>query len=409
MSTHQSRWKPRGRHPDHRLTAVTIRQLRRPGRYADGNGLYLVVEPSGAKRWSWCGVIQGKRSELGLRSVQLVSLRDAREQAREIKRQARAGEDPRLVRHRAQQTIPTFRAAALAVHAEHSPHFKNAKHRAQWIATLETYAFPVIGDRPVDTIASGDVLAVLSPIWMAKPETARRVKQRMKLVFDWAKASGYRTGDNPTEGLTKVLPKHKGDKQHHPALPYQAVPAFLTALRTVPDLRDAVRRGLELLVLTATRTTEVLLATWREIDFETKTWTIPGARMKAGKDHQVPLCPRAMELLEQAYRTRDNSPWICPGRKPDKPLSNMSLLKAARRLTAVALTVHGFRSSFRDWSAERTNVPRDVCEAALAHALTDKTEAAYKRTHLFEKRRELMTLWSRFVTSRPGEVIAIGA
>lgn len=239
--------------------------------------------------------------------------------------------------------------------------------------------------------------------------THSRQHPHQKNVFDWAKASGYCSGDNPTERVTKVLPKHKGDKQHHPALPYQGVPAFLTTLHTQPDVLPSVRLGLEYLVLTATRTTEVQHAQWDEINFDTRTWTVPGARMKHGRDHQIPLCARAVAILERAQQLRGNSPFIFPGHKPDKPLSNMTFLKAARRLTKATLTVHGFRSSFRDWSAEKTSMPRDVCEAALAHTLQDKTEAAYKRTALFDKRRELMDLWAHFATSTPSNVVAIGA
>lgn len=400
--------RKQGKHPYHQLTAVSVRTIRRPGRHIDGHGLYLFVDPrTGAKRWIWRGVIQGKRCDLGLGGWPRVSLADAREEALRILRDARQHKNPRLERQQ-EQAVPTFRVAALTVHAEHAPTFKNAKHRAQWIATLETYAFPVIGDRKVHAIASSDVLAVLSPIWTVKPETARRVKQRIKLVFNWAKASGFCRGDNPTDGLTEVLPKLNGDKQHHPALPYQAVPAFLTALRTTPDILPAVRLGLEFLILTATRTNEVQLATWDEVDLASKTWTIPGVRMKSGRAHEVPLCARAVEVLEEAQRLRrTDSPWIFPGHKPGKPLSNMTFLKAARRLTTATLTTHGFRSSFRDWSAERTNIPRDVCEAALAHTLKDKTEAAYKRTALFDKRRELMDLWAHFATSTPATVHAL--
>ena len=403
------RSKPRGPHPVQRLTATSVRHQRAPGRYADGNGLYLVVDPSGAKRWAWRGVIQRKSSELGLGSVALVSLADARAQAIVCKRTARAGGNPLLDRRREQRVVPTFKAAATLVHAEHRKTFRNAKHAAQWLASLDNDVFPVIGDRPIHTIESGDILKVLTPIWMVKPETARRVKQRIKVVFDWAKASGYRGGDNPTDGLSKVLPKHKGDKQHHAALPYRAVPAFVTALRAMPDMDDAVRDGLELLILTATRTNEVQLAMWPEIDLETATWTIPGDRMKSGREHRVPLSARAVAILEQARARATGSPFVFPGIKPGKPLSNMTFLKAARRLTTVPLTTHGFRSSFRDWSAERTNVPTIVCEAALAHVVKDKTEAAYRRTDLFDRRRELMDLWSRFATGTPADIVPLRA
>jgi integrase len=257
-------------------------------------------------------------------------------------------------------------------------------------------------------IDSSDILRVLTPI-TTKPETARRLKQRMKVVFDWAKPSGFCRGDNPTDGVTKVLPKHKGDKQHHAALPYQGVPTFVTTLRGIPDMRPSVRLAFEFLILTATRTSEVQQATWTEIDLETQTWTIPGRRMKSGRDHRVPLSTRAVEILRQARTLSDGRSWVFPGTQPNKPLSNMAFLKAVPRLTTADMTPHGFRSSFRDWSAEKTSMPRAVCEAALAHVLTDKTEAAYYRTDLFDRRRDLMDLWSQFATSTPATVVAIAA
>lgn len=395
--------KPRGRHPHQRLDALTVRQQREPGRYADGNGLYLVVDDSGAKRWIWRGLVHGRRCDLGLGGVTYVSLAEARDLARTYRQTARKGGNPKQQRDQ-QRSMPTFAEAAREVHREHSQAFKNPKHRAQWLASLEADAFPKLGELSIETITSADVLQVLTPIWLTKPETARRVKQRMKLVFDWAKAKRFRSGDNPTEGLTKVLPKHKGDKQHHAALPYRDVPTVLTALADLPDVHHAVRQALEFVILTATRTNEVLCAQWDEIDLKAKTWTIPATRMKAGKPHIVPLAARALAVLTEARTHASDVPWIF-GRF-DKPLSNMTLLKAARRLTTAPLTVHGFRSSFRDWSAEQTNVPRDVCEAALAHTIKDKTEAAYKRTDLLEKRRALMAQWATYVTTPPsGKVL----
>jgi integrase len=405
----RTRFKPHGRHPYQRLSAVSLRRSRTPGRHADGNGLYLVVDPSGAQRWIWRGVIQGKRSDLGLGSVSFVSLSDAREKAVSYRRLAREGGNPKIERAHTRRIVPTFKAAAIEVYTEHRKTFKNAKHAAWWLQSLVNDVFPIIGERRIDTIDAGDVLKVLTPVWTVKPETARRLKQRMKLVFDWAKASGFCAGDNPTEGLTKVLPKHKGDKQHHPALPYQAVPSFVTTLQTVPDMQDAVRLGLEFLILTATRTNEVQRAIWSEVNLETKTWTIPGERMKSGRDHRVPLSDRAVAILEQVRGVHPRSPYLFPGSKPEKPLSNMTFLKAARRLTTAPLTTHGFRSSFRDWCEERTNTPRTVSEAALAHVVKDKTEAAYRRTDLFDRRRDLMTLWAQFVTSTPADIIAIRA
>jgi integrase len=386
---------------------VSVNAKKAPGRYADGQGLYLVVDPSGAKRWIWRGVVHGKRSDLGLGSVHVVSLADARTEAQHCRRRAREGGDLLAERRRHKRVVPTFKAAALELHAEHSKTFRNAKHRAQWLASLEADVFPVIGARPVHTIGSSDVLKVLTPIWTVKPETARRLKQRIKVVFDWAKASGFCSGDNPTDGLTKVLPKHKGDKQHHAALPYQGVPEFIQTLRTISDMRSSVRLAFELLIVTASRTNEVQLARWPEIDLEARTWTIPGARMKSGREHRVPLSPRAVEILEAARALSRGDGWIFPGAKADKPLSNMAFLKAVPRLTTATITPHGFRSSFRDWSAERTSIPRAVCEAALAHVVKDKTEAAYHRTDLFERRRELMDLWSQYATSTPATVITL--
>jgi len=400
--------KPRGRHPDKRLTAVRVRTLTTPGRYADGNGLYLFVDLSGAKRWVWRGVIAGKRSDLGLGSAQLVSLADVRVEAARLRRMVRAGGNPLVERRRERRIVPTFKEAAMQVHADHSATFRNAKHAAQWLASLDADVFPVFGDRPVSAIDSADVLKALAPIWTTKPETARRVKQRIKVVFDWAKASGLRSGDNPTDGLAKVLPKHRGEQQHHAALPYRAVPTFIAALRTA-DASESIRLAFELLILTATRTNEVLRATWAEVDLDAKVWTIPGSRMKAGREHRVPLSARAVEILKRAQACAADSAYVFPGRTPAKPLSNMAFLMLLRRLKHDTITTHGFRSSFRDWAAEKTNVPRAVCEAALAHTLRDKAEAAYNRTDLFDRRRELMNTWTKFATAKPADVVSIRA
>jgi integrase len=238
----------------------------------------------------------------------------------------REGKNPLAERRRERRVAPTFKEAALTVHAAHAATFKNAKHKAQWLASLEADVFPVFGDRTVDMIDSADVLKALSPIWTTKPETARRLKQRIKVVFDWAKASGHRSGDNPTEGLTKLLPKHGGERQHHAALPYQAVPAFLTALHTA-DTSESIRLAFEPLILTATRTNDVLGATWAEVDLHSKVWTIPGARMKTGREHRVPLSPRAVEIFRRAQECADGGPHVFPGRRPTKPLSNMAFLR----------------------------------------------------------------------------------
>lgn len=395
----------KGKHPDKALSAAKVRTVSDPGRYADGNGLYLVVEPSGAKRWILRTVIKGKRSDIGLGSVALVSLADAREEAARLRKIARSGGDPLAIRREEQRITPSFEEAAKQVHAAHSPSWKNKKHADQWLNTLTEYAFPVFGTRRVDAVQTNDIKAALLNIWLTKPETARRVRQRIHMVFEWCKASDWITG-NPCDGLTKVLPKQPTSQKHHAALPYAKVPGFITSLRQSENLGEIAKLAFEFLILTVTRTSEALGAKWDEIDTHEGVWTIPGSRMKAKREHRIPLTPHSLELLKKAKALAGGSPYLFPGRDENKPLSNMVFLMALRRMKVEA-TAHGFRSSFRDWAAERTNVPREVCEAALAHALKDKTEAAYNRTDLFEKRHKLMAMWCAFATSSHGEVIQL--
>lgn len=395
----------RRRHPHKALTAREVQAAHTPGRVADGGGLYLLVSPSGSKSWMLRTVVMGTRRDLGLGGVALVSLAEAREEARRLRKIARDGGDPLVERRR--RVVPTFEDAATQVHTAHAATFKNEKHRKQWLSSLGE-VFTTFGAKRVDAITSADILAALSPTWLKRPETSRRVLQRVKVVFDWCKAQGFCAGDNPTHGMTKVLPKHRDTKTHHAALPYQQVPAFVQALRE-SGAGEVVKLAFELTLLCATRTSETLGATWDEVDLDTKTWTIPGARMKAGVEHRVPLSKRSVEILKQAKRLADGGPYVFPGRKVGKPLSTMVFLMALRRMQRNDLTPHGFRSSFRDWAAERTNVPRAVCESALAHTLRDKTEAAYHRTDLFDRRRELMATWATFATSKPADVVAIRA
>lgn len=400
--------KPLGRHPHQRLTAVKVRSLTKPGRYADGNGLYLVVAPSGAQRWMLRTVIGGRRSDLGLGSASLVSLADARAEAARLRRQARSGEDPLAARRQHRRTVPTFKEAAAQVHASHASSFRNAKHKAQWLSSLTAHVFPAFGDRAVNLVEARDVLAALTPLWNTKPETARRLKQRIKVVLDWAKASGFRSGDNPVDGITKVLPRARKAQAHHAALPYAKVPSFLQALRA-SDAGLSNKLAFEFLVLTAARTSEVIGARWDEIDLDAKTWTIPATRIKAGREHRVPLSERCLELLGEAKVIADGGSFVFPGRSPRTPLSNMVFLMLLRRMGHADITAHGFRSTFRDWSAERTRFATAVCEAALAHVVKNKAEAAYFRSDLFEQRRELMNTWSKFATSTTADVVAIRA
>lgn len=394
--------KSTGKHPSNALSAAKVRQTTQPGKYADGNGLYLVVDPSGAKRWLLRTVVHGKRRDMGLGGVSTVSLAEAREKATHYRKEAREGGDPIASRKKENDRPPTFKALAETIHEQLSPSWKNPKHAAQWINTLIQYAFPAIGDKPVNLIMPNDVTAILAPIWHEKPETARRLRQRIRLVMDAAIESKYRT-DNPA--LVKVaLGKNQAKPKHHTAIPYTDIPAFLRRLRRF-EADHSVKLALEFLILTATRTNEVTGATWREIDLERAVWTIPAERMKAKAEHRVPLSKAALSVLKRAQR-RSESEYLFPGRSMGQPLSNMAMLQVMRRMKTDA-TVHGFRSSFRDWSEERTNYPNNVCESALAHTVRNKAEAAYRRTDHLEQRVGLMETWAQFVTGATGDVIQL--
>src|ERR1035437_7736963 len=269
--------KSTGRHPEKALSSIKIRNLSKPGRYTDGGGLYLIVDPSGAKRWVLRTVIRGTRSDLGLGSISLVSLAEAREEAAKLRKIARADGDPLAERRKERRVVPTFEKAARTFHGTLAGSWRNVKHAAPWMNTLRDYAFPIMGRRRVDHIDSADILKALNPIWLTKPETALRVLQRIRAVMDWAKASGLRSGDNPVDGVSKVLPKQKDTETHHTALPYADVPGFIQKLQNV-EASASSRLAFEFMILTATRTSEVLKANWSEIDFQTKTWTIPSSR-----------------------------------------------------------------------------------------------------------------------------------
>jgi integrase len=386
------------KHPEKALTASSIRALTEPGLYSDGGCLYLAVEESGTKHWIMRLTIHGKRHDIGLGGLSWRSLKEAREEAARLRKIARNDGDPLAERRKEMIVVPTFEAAAREVHGTHAQTMKNAKCVAQWLGRLESYAFPAIGSQRVDKIESKDILAVLTPIWIEKPETARRVRQLMTRVFQYAKAKGWRSGDNPVEGITRVLPKHNTKEEHFAALHYADVPAFIQSLQAV-NISLAIKLGFEFLILTAARTSEVLLAAWNEIDFESKTWTAPAEHMKMKVEHRVPLSGRCLEILQAAKEF--NGEYIFPGRLDGKPLSNMAFLMTLRRLDRTDCTAHGFRSSFRNWAEEKTTMQRSVVEAALAHQVENKVEAAYLRTDLFEKRRDLMNRWAAFATAKP--------
>jgi integrase len=376
------------------LTAVAVKQMKTPGRHSDGNGLYLVVDASGARRWLLRTYVHGRRRDIGLGSARLVPLVMARDMATEMRRIARDGGDPIAERRKRRRIASTFKEAATQVHAETVASWKNARHAASWLTSLETYAFPVFGNRPIDQIGTADVLKVLLPIWLTKSETARRVRQRLRTVFDWSRVAYSLNCANPVDGVERALPKQSDRKQHLAALPYTEVPSLMARLRQRSPAEPTLL-AFEFLVLTACRTSEVLLAAWDEIDFDAAIWTIPALRMKANELHVVPLCPRALQILAAAKKQAGKDPLVFVSRTPGQALSNMVFLMTLRRMD-LAVTAHGFRSSFRDWAAEETDFPNFVVEKALAHAVDNKVEAAYRRGDLLKKRRDLMDAWAAY-------------
>jgi integrase len=395
-----------------KLTALAVeRRAKNPGIYGDGGGLYLLV---GSKRpghggtcsWVFRYMRHGKAHSMGLGRYPDRSLAEARERAMAARRLLIDGIDPIEQRGAisAQAELEaakavTFKDSAEGYIAAHQAGWRNAKHAYQWRATLATYAFPLIGALPVAAIDTGLMMKVLEPIWTAKPETATRLRGRVEAILDWARVRGYRAGENPARWrghLENLLPS-KGKVQkvkHHAALPFDSLPGFMAALR---QQQGIAAHALEFAILTAARTGEVIGATWAEINLVEKMWIVPGERMKAGREHRVPLSARAVLVLQDMAALRENrepTEFVFPGAKRSKPLSNMAMLALLRRMGHRDLTAHGFRSTFRDWGAERTNFPSEVAEMALAHAVGDKVEAAYRRGDLFEKRRALMDQWA---------------
>ena len=372
--------------------------------YPDGGGLYLQIAAGGARSWVYRYMLNGAARYMGLGPLHTVTLAQARVKALEARRLRQEGLDPiearnvelGKVRLEAAKAI-TFRDATERYIESKKAEWRNAKHAKQWKSTLETYAYPIIGSVPVQDVDIGLVMKVLEPIWRTKTETASRVRGRIESILDWARVLGYRQGENPARWrghLENTLPKRSKVQKviHHPALPYDEIGAFMETLRQQKGISAS---ALEFLILTATRTSETVGARWSEIEFNKKTWTIPGDRIKAGKEHRVPLSAAALAILKKMQSiSRDD--FVFPGGKPKKPLSNMALLALLKRIGRSDLTAHGFRSTFRDWAAERTNHPREVAEMALAHSLGDKVEAAYRRGDLFEKRRHLMNDWAVF-------------
>ena len=365
-----------------------------PGKHNDGHGLMLLVKESGARSWVLRCQVNGRRRDVGLGSWPDVTLAVARDKAIETRRLMRQGGDPVAAKRRALTTC--FRDAAAALIVSKRDGWRNAKHAAQWSTTLETYAYPKLGNMDVRAVTVDDVLAVLKPIWSEKPETASRVRQRIEAVLDFASAKGLRDGDNPARWrghLDHLLPRSSKVKavEHHAAVEWREIGAFMKALST---RQGTAARALAFTILTAARSGEVRGMRWAEVDIAAGIWTVPAARMKAAKEHRVPLSTQAITLLgEQA----EAGELVFPGERAGRPLSDMSLTAVLRRMGR-SETVHGFRSTFRDWAGEMSSFPREVVEAALAHRLKDKAEAAYARGDLFAKRRALMEEWARVAT-----------
>ncbi len=377
------------------------------GRHGDGRGLFLYVKPTLARSWVLRYQVQGRRHDLGLGAYPDVTLAMARQKATDARRLILDGDDPIAKRRQAQPK--TFKDSALELIESKRSGWKNAKHAAQWTSTLEAYVFPTLGPMQVSKIATADVVGALKPIWSQKPETANRVRQRIEAVLDYASALGIRTGENPARWrghLDHLLPKPKKVRavKHHPALPHAEIADFMAQL----EAREGVAaRALGFTILTAARSGETRGATWAEIDLEAKVWTIPASRMKAGKEHRVPLSKAALALLGGK---RDGDKLVFGSEaKPGKPISDMSMTAVLRRMEREDITVHGFRSTFRDWAGETTGFPREVIEAALAHGIKDKAEAAYARSDLFDKRRDLMAAWATVAMHRDlgGNVVAM--
>jgi integrase len=401
-----------------RLTALRVERIKaagepKPGMYADGGGLYLRVTPEGARNWVLRYMLDRRPRWMGLGPLGLYGLADARARALDARRKRHDGIDPIEARRaeRARKRLEaakaiTFKQCAESYIASHKAGWRNEKHKYQWTATLTTFAYPVIGALPVQEVDTALVLKVLEPIWTAKSETASRVRQRMENILDFARVRGYREGENPARWrghLDKLLPARSKvrDVEHLAALPYAELPDFLASLRT----REAIAaRALEFLILTAARTGEVIGARWNEIDLLDKTWTVPAARMKAHREHRVPLSSRALAILDEMQVARngdDDNAYVFTGPKPGRPLSNMAFLMLLRRMELDDLTVHGFRATFKTWASERTSFQSEIVEASLAHAIGGKVEQAYQRSDLFEKRRRLLSTWATFCSIVP--------
>jgi integrase len=387
-----------------RLNARAAATITKHGRHADGGGLYLSISRNGGRRWVFLFRWHGKPTEIGFGSARDVPLARARELAGQARVKLAGGTNPMNARRPSEGA--TFGLCADRQIETMRSSWRNERHAAQWEMTLREYAAP-LRRLPVDKITTEEVLSVLKPLWNGRPETASRLRGRIERVLDAAKAQGLRSGENPARWrghLDQLLPKRQRlTRGHHPAMNYSDLPAFMSDLQT---MQVTAASALEFTILTAARSREVLGARWEEFDVDRAVWMVPARRMKAGREHRVPLSQRALKILKAMHETRSND-FVFPGQMPSKPLSATALLMLLRRIKVDGATVHGFRSTFRDWAAECTNFPNEVCEAALAHVIENKAEAAYRRGDLFDKRRKLMEAWAVYcAAAEAGKVVA---
>lgn len=382
-----------------KLSDARCKAANTPGMYGDGGGLYLRVKPSGSRSWVFVWKRNGKRREMGLGPYPTIGLAKARSLVGQYRLEVAEGRDPIQERNKEQE--PTFGECADLFLDSMEGQWRNTKHRAQWRMTLEKYAAPLRWKR-VSKIDTDDVLTILTPIWKTKPETASRLRGRIERVLDHAKARGWRTGENPAlwRGHMKHLLPSQGKlaRGHHNAMPPATISGFVAQLR---ELSSVSARALEFLIFTAARSGEVREMTWTEVDLNEKVWTIPAERMKAHRLHRVPLTPRCVAILQEMRRLR-SSDYVFAGQRKDRPLSVMAFAMAMRRLGHGNYTIHGFRSTFRDWAGDATDFPREVAEAALAHTVGDATERAYRRSDALEKRRRLMEAWAEHCENEGG-------
>ena len=386
------------------VTHNELKAITKPGRYKAGDTLYLIVTPTGSKSWVQRLTIHGKRRDIGLGSFKLITLSKARQRAHDNRVMVAEGGDP--VAEKRREQIPTFGKAAILTFETLRPRWKSGKHTTNWIQIMTKYAIPVIGSRPIDQLGREDVLRILAPLWTTKPETGRRLRQKMRAVFRWAQAHGYIENNPAGEGIDGALPKQPAVKAHLRALPYRDVAGALDTIEA-SGASIAAKLALRMLILTATRSGEIRGAEWAEIDLENRAWIIPAERMKSARAHRIPLSDEAIKVLEQARILRDKSGLVFPSpAKPGNAMSDMTLTKVLRATgLAEAATVHGFRSSFRDWCAD-TGKPREIAEAALAHVVGG-VEGSYFRSDLFDRRRALMSQWADYISGRRADVVQL--